>query len=132
MAMDDQTKMTIISEMIHDYWHEMERQNKRRYSQNEIAAHFGVNPTSLSYWLRKLRLPDEENKQRIADKLGYVEFYEAIGEQPRLPKNNKIQKIISLVSSRFINEGDIDAMIDWLEKRKKGKSGSEEERPASA
>lgn len=124
--MEDREKIEAIGDLIHEYWGELERRSKKRYSLNEMARHFGVNPTSLSYWQRRLRLPDEENKQRLAAKIGYMKFYRAIGEQPRMPEDSRAEKIVDAAMHPDVTEGDIDAMIDFLEKRRKKRSDEKE------
>jgi transcriptional regulator with XRE-family HTH domain len=117
--MEDREKIEAIGDLIHEYWGELERRGKKRYSLNEMARHFGVNPTSLSYWQRRLRLPDEENKQRLAEKIGYVRFYRAIGEQPRIPEDDKTEKMVDAVMRPGVTESDVDAAIEFLEERRK-------------
>lgn len=52
--MEDRERIEAIGDLIHEYWGVIEKRDRKRYSLNELARHFGVNPTSLSYWTRQL------------------------------------------------------------------------------
>jgi transcriptional regulator with XRE-family HTH domain len=128
--MEDRDRINAISDMIQEYWGEKESREKRRISLNDLAVHFGVNPTSLSYWHRRVREPDPKNKDRLARKIGFIKFYKAIGEQPRVPEDPKSEMIMDLTADENITEGDLDDAIRLLEKRREERRKKRE--PAAA
>jgi hypothetical protein len=63
--------------------------------QAEFAKWLGVPTTSLSMWINDVRLPQGENVDKLADKLGVV-VYDVLSLPRRMPKNKKLALIAEM------------------------------------
>jgi transcriptional regulator with XRE-family HTH domain len=92
----------------------------RTMSQNEFAMLINVSPTSLSSWMRGIRLPQGENVHKIAETLG-PKIYDICGEPRRMPKDERLvfiaenwvklnqeqQKEIETQTAKFIKDNEV-------------------------
>lgn len=115
--MATQEQRQALGELLWEYWRKWEGKQKRRTSQNDLARHLGVNPTSLSYWMSGTREPDLENKIKLGNKIG-PRVYEVLGEPPRLPDNPAIRRLVDLGMDEDITDEDLEAVENFLNERR--------------
>jgi transcriptional regulator with XRE-family HTH domain len=113
-----QEQLGRLAEAIKQFWFDRERKKNRRISQNELSKHFGVNPTSLSYWLDGLREPSDNNKHKLAiGGIGPVVY--DIFEQPRrMPKEDDFNEFADLYYDEYIVDDDIHEALNLLRQRR--------------
>lgn len=85
-----QERQDRLAEYLADKFVEFVTTKRRAVSQNEWAAWLRVSPVSLSQWINKVRLPDNENVDRIAARLG-PEVYEIMDRPMRMPADPEFQ-----------------------------------------
>lgn len=93
---DVQERKRKLKDFLEDCFSEFQRsatkQGKRRPTQAAFVRWLGVQPTNFSGWINMDRLPQGENADKLATKLG-LEIYDILGLPPRIPKDKKLLEI---------------------------------------
>ena len=95
----------------------------RTVSQSEMARRIGIPQGSLSQYENGTRLPNDENKHKLAAYLG-VEIYEILGGPLMMPDNRELRRVARLwdkltpdMQKRFANQVEDEVEL-WEDKIK--------------
>ena len=107
-----------LVDAIMEYWQWLDKRQGKRLSNNELARHFGVSPTSLSNWINMMRDPAEDNLHRLADKMG-PKIYDIMGVPRRLSdEDDLLNEVVDILSDPTITAEDRKEILEFARSRK--------------
>ena len=117
----------MLSELLQDVCIDLPVKLRKQLAQNDVARLMGVDNTSFSQWITGTRLPTTENIALLAEGLAKYNqkwadrVWEIRGLERPMPKNPRIQKLVSILLDNKTPDEIIDQVIEWvnddLEKR---------------
>ncbi len=84
--------MTKFADYLYDEFRKWEGRSKRKSSLSAFARYLGIPQASLSMYMSDSRLPEEENIDKLAAKLG-PQIYDILGKPRRMPDDPRLRQI---------------------------------------
>lgn len=95
MASTEDEKRQRLANYLNRQWAEAPFRLKRNrpISQSELARLIGVSQGSLSQWMTGTRLPEEDNRDKLAAYFGN-EIYDILEVPAKIPPNKQLNRIV--------------------------------------